>query len=112
MDPFQYGNSQAAINLVKILEEFGDRRYVRKVTSFLSNNNELIRSIMTVSNPQHRDRLLKLVRYNSVKNEMELPKIIRDHMLNVLAAKIKVNTSWNKKNKASGVEAKTCYGGK
>lgn len=97
MDDFQYGNSRAAVNLVKILEEFNNKRYVRKVTKFLSNNFELIRSVMTISNVQHRDAILKLIRNNATQSDLELPQIVREHMFNVLATKIKINTCWNKK---------------
>lgn len=100
VDPFQYGNTRAAINLVKILEELGNSRYKQKVSRFLCKNNETIKAIASIKSPYERDKLFMMFRVHLMQQDLRIPEDIRQHTLNVLITRIRANSNWKSTKRA------------
>jgi hypothetical protein len=93
LDKFTFGNSQTAIDLVDILEEYNNKKYVKKVSAFLHKHNVHVNwliehdasEFICLMYRQHLSNIQK--EYYS--NENILPKRISGRMFNLIITKLK-----------------------
>lgn len=85
---YQFGNSQAAINLAKILKEPKYAQYLGKTQTVLAKFNHFINQIdLNIQERETRIALINLVRdaYKTKIANAKMPEVIKSHCLNVFA---------------------------
>ena len=89
IDPYTFGNSQAAVTLAEILNEELNEKYREKVSCFISNHNLLIRHIEDIKDLRTRAIVGQMLIEKVNSSNMILPDKIKSFMKNVVIGNIK-----------------------
>lgn len=83
MDKFTFGDSKAAVNLMKTLNAPFYSLYARKVCRLLAKQLQSIKAIMAIPDQTIRKAVLKLWhdRFIAIVNNSEMPEVIKTHTL-------------------------------
>lgn len=82
MDKYTFGNSKAAINLIRTLDELGDVKLQRGVSSVLSKYATAMAQIMFIPSKTTREAILQLwlAKVSALIEDSPWPEIIKTHV--------------------------------
>jgi len=86
MDIHTFGNTQAAYNLIKILDEPEYQRYSKQAGRKLSLQIEHLNYVMAIEDKATREATLIFWKHNFIASIAQLPEIVRTHILSVATA--------------------------
>lgn len=91
LDLHTFGNSAAAVYLVRCLDEIGDTKLDSKVAYILQNNNVYIKQLKYVQHENARNWFITLYRNYllELQKNSNLPKIINDLVTNILITQLR-----------------------
>ena len=83
------GSTPAAVNLIHILNEIGDRKLSGRTCDYLSNQFALIKSLKDVRTGSHRASMAKLIKNTWPNDLLDVPLVIKSHCMTVLHSKMR-----------------------
>jgi hypothetical protein len=83
------GGTPAAVNLIHILNEIGDRKLSGRACNYLSNQFGLLKSLKDVRSEVHRSTMAKLIKDSWRNDLLDVPEVIKSYCMNVLHGKMR-----------------------
>lgn len=92
LDPFTFGDSLAAQNLSKIINEKSPQKGIKNLMTAISESHKLLNDCDNIINNKSRQRILNLVRKyinSETINKINIDNIFKSHARSLLHAKYK-----------------------
>lgn len=89
LDPFTFGDSNAAMVLAERLTELQNRSLVKRVSSYLEQHNSIVNAVATIESRHARMSVLHLITDRVKSYNPSWPDNITTYVKNVATMKIK-----------------------
>lgn len=91
LDPYSFGNTEAAVNLSDIISKLDRPLITRKVSRTLAKHNIFIKKLAEIKDQSFKEQVFysyqKYLPYTFEKSV--LPEFIKNHILNILYARLR-----------------------
>lgn len=89
MDSTTFGNSECALNLIKILEEEANPVVQKSISRYLVSNNKIIKELAKIEDKQVRLSLSELYRKEIINSQIKVPSKVLTHAKNILIGRLR-----------------------